>query len=46
MLVENVEKGFILGLKTIIFMDFFDDDLMKRGEKCGVEMLFLYDAEV
>lgn len=46
MLVENVEKGLTPGLKTIILMDPFDDDLMKRGEKCGVEMLSLHDAEV
>ena len=45
MLVENVEKGLTPGLKTIILMDPFDDDLMKRGEKCGVEMLSLHDAE-
>ncbi|MCQ8205448.1 AMP-binding protein, partial [Vibrio parahaemolyticus] len=29
----------------IILMDPFDDDLMKRGEKFGVEMLSLHDAE-
>ncbi|OBS66335.1 hypothetical protein A6R68_05122, partial [Neotoma lepida] len=45
MLIENVEKGLTPGLKTIILMDPFDDDLTKRGEKCGVEVLSLSDAE-
>ncbi|GAB1302547.1 Long-chain-fatty-acid--CoA ligase 5 [Apodemus speciosus] len=45
MLIENVEKGLTPGLKTIIIMDPFDDDLKKRGEKCGVEMLSVHDAE-
>lgn len=45
MLIENVEKGLTPGLKTVILMDPFDDDLMKRGEKCGIEMLSLHDAE-
>lgn len=46
MLIENVEKDLTPGLKTVILMDPFDDDLMKRGEKCGIEMLSLHDAEV
>lgn len=46
MLIENVEKGLTPGLKTVILMDPFDDDLRKRGEKCGVEVLSLSDAEV
>lgn len=30
----------------IILMDPFDDELKQRGEKCGVELLSLFDAEV
>ncbi|KAM9052838.1 long-chain-fatty-acid--CoA ligase 5 isoform 1-T2 [Megaptera novaeangliae] len=44
-LIGNVEKGFTPGLKLIILMDPFEDDLKKRGEKCGVEILSLFDAE-
>lgn len=45
-LIENVEKGLTPGLKMVILMDPFDDDLKQRGEKCGVEVLSLVDAEV
>ncbi|XP_029417956.1 long-chain-fatty-acid--CoA ligase 5 isoform X2 [Nannospalax galili] len=45
MLIENVEKSLTPGLKTIILMDPFDDDLKQRGQKCGIEMLSLSDAE-
>ncbi|XP_042545441.1 long-chain-fatty-acid--CoA ligase 5 [Dipodomys spectabilis] len=44
-LIENVEKGHTPGLKMIILMDPFDDDLKERGEKCGVEVLSMSDAE-
>ncbi|XP_020022608.1 long-chain-fatty-acid--CoA ligase 5 [Castor canadensis] len=44
-LIENVEKGLTPGLKMVILMDPFDDDLKQRGEKCGVEVLSLVDAE-
>ncbi|XP_006183571.2 long-chain-fatty-acid--CoA ligase 5 [Camelus ferus] len=44
-LIENVEKGLTPGLKLIILMDPFEDDLKQRGEKCGVEILSLFDAE-
>eukprot|EP00069_Balaena_mysticetus_P005924 bmy_18294T0 len=44
-LIGNVEKGLTPGLKLIILMDPFEDDLKKRGEKCGVEILSLFDAE-
>ncbi|KAM4838061.1 long-chain-fatty-acid--CoA ligase 5 [Urocitellus parryii] len=44
-LIGNVEKGLIPGLKMIILMDPFDDELKKRGEQCGVELLSLFDAE-
>lgn len=45
-LIENVEKGLTPGLKMIILMDPFEDDLKQRGEKTGVEVLSLFDAEV
>ncbi|XP_005387819.1 PREDICTED: long-chain-fatty-acid--CoA ligase 5 [Chinchilla lanigera] len=44
-LIENVEKSLTPSLKLIIVMDPFDDDLKQRGEKCGVEVLSLFDAE-
>ncbi|XP_057590394.1 long-chain-fatty-acid--CoA ligase 5 isoform X3 [Hippopotamus amphibius kiboko] len=44
-LIKNVEKGLTPGLKRIILMDPFEDDLKKRGEKCGLEILSLFDAE-
>ncbi|KAL4841854.1 hypothetical protein H8958_017144 [Nasalis larvatus] len=44
-LIENVEKGFTPSLKVVILMDPFDDDLKQRGEKSGIEILSLYDAE-
>lgn len=45
-LISNVEKGLTPGLKLVILMDPFEEDLKKRGEKCGVEILSLFDAEV
>ncbi|XP_045424088.1 long-chain-fatty-acid--CoA ligase 5 isoform X2 [Lemur catta] len=44
-LIGNVEKGLTPGLKMVILMDPFDDDLKQRGEKTGVEILALSDAE-
>ncbi|KAM9618429.1 long-chain-fatty-acid--CoA ligase 5 isoform 1-T2 [Trichechus inunguis] len=44
-LLENMEKGLTPGLKIIIVMDPFEDDLKQRGEKTGVEILSLLDAE-
>lgn len=44
-LIENVEKDLIPGLKMIILMDPFEDDLKERGEKRGVEVLSFYEAE-
>lgn len=46
LLIENVKKGLTPGLKLIILMDPFEDDLKERGEKNGVEILLLFDAEV
>uniref|UniRef100_A0A667HJC0 Long-chain-fatty-acid--CoA ligase n=1 Tax=Lynx canadensis TaxID=61383 RepID=A0A667HJC0_LYNCA len=45
LLIENVKKGLTPGLKLIILMDPFEDDLKERGEKNGVEILLLFDAE-
>lgn len=45
-LIGNVEKDFIPGLKMIILMDPFEDDLKERGEKSGIEILSFYEAEV
>lgn len=44
-LLENVEKGLTPGLRLIILMDPFEDDLRQRGEQKGVEILSFYDAE-
>ncbi|XP_004428141.1 PREDICTED: long-chain-fatty-acid--CoA ligase 5 isoform X1 [Ceratotherium simum simum] len=44
-LIENVEKCLTPDLKMIIIMDPFDDDLKQRGEKSGIEILSLFDAE-
>ncbi|XP_063473775.1 long-chain-fatty-acid--CoA ligase 5 isoform X7 [Symphalangus syndactylus] len=44
-LIGNVEKGFTPSLKVVILMDPFEDDLKQRGEKNGIEILSLYDAE-
>ncbi|XP_036120423.1 long-chain-fatty-acid--CoA ligase 5 isoform X1 [Molossus molossus] len=44
-LIDNVEKGLTPGLKIIILMDPFDDDLKQRGEKSGLEVLSFCDAE-
>lgn len=44
-LIENVEKDLIPGLKMIILMDPFEDDLKERGEKSGIEILSFCDAE-
>lgn len=46
LLLENVEQGLAPGLKMIILMDPFDDDLKQRAEKSGVELLSLCDAEI
>ncbi|XP_065408573.1 long-chain-fatty-acid--CoA ligase 5 isoform X2 [Chrysemys picta bellii] len=44
-LLENCEQGKIPGLKTIILMDLFDDELKDKGAKEGVEILSLQEAE-
>lgn len=44
-LIKDMEKGLIPSLKMIIIMDPFEDDLKERGEKSGIEILSLLDAE-
>ncbi|XP_011357600.1 long-chain-fatty-acid--CoA ligase 5 isoform X1 [Pteropus vampyrus] len=44
-LIGNVEKGLISGLKIIILMNSFEDDLKQRGEKSGIEILSFSEAE-
>nr|KAF6454507.1 acyl-CoA synthetase long chain family member 5 [Rousettus aegyptiacus] len=44
-LIENVEKGLTPGLRIIILMNPFEDDLKQRGEKSGVEILSFSEAE-
>lgn len=46
MLIENVEKSLTPGLKMVILMDPFDDELSSRGQRSGVEILALSEAEV
>lgn len=46
MLIENVEKNLTPGLKMVILMDPFDDELTSRGQRNGVEILALSEAEV
>ncbi|XP_066429561.1 long-chain-fatty-acid--CoA ligase 1 isoform X1 [Eleutherodactylus coqui] len=45
LLLGNVEKGEIPGLHTIVLMDPFDEDLVERGKKCGIEIISLKDLE-
>nr|XP_048279255.1 long-chain-fatty-acid--CoA ligase 5 isoform X2 [Myodes glareolus] len=45
MLIENVEKNLTPGLKMVILMDPFDDELTSRGQRNGVEILALSEAE-
>ncbi|XP_075390705.1 long-chain-fatty-acid--CoA ligase 5 [Tenrec ecaudatus] len=44
-LLGNVEKGLTPGLKIVILMDPFKDELKQRGEKSGVEVLSMSEAE-
>ncbi|XP_019358346.1 PREDICTED: long-chain-fatty-acid--CoA ligase 5 [Gavialis gangeticus] len=44
-LLDNCEQGKTLGLKTIILMDLFDNELKERGAKMGVEILLQQEVE-
>ncbi|XP_056153734.1 long-chain-fatty-acid--CoA ligase 5 [Lampris incognitus] len=45
-LLQNREKGQTPVLKTIVIMDSFDSELVKRGATCGVNILSMRDVEV
>ncbi|KAM9326307.1 long-chain-fatty-acid--CoA ligase 5 [Gastrophryne carolinensis] len=45
-LLNNCEKGLTPGLKTIILMEEFGDDLKECGAKYGVEVLLMKDVEI
>ncbi|XP_075053088.1 long-chain-fatty-acid--CoA ligase 1 isoform X1 [Mixophyes fleayi] len=45
LLLSNVEKGDISILNTIVLMDPFEEDLVERGKKCGVEIVSLKAIE-
>ncbi|KAG8551300.1 hypothetical protein GDO81_004056 [Engystomops pustulosus] len=44
-LLSNYEKGLTPGLKIIVLMEQFGDDLKERAAKCGVELLLMADLE-
>lgn len=46
LLLDNVERGEISILKTIVLMEPFDGDLLARGKKCGVDILGMNEMEV
>ncbi|KAJ6668627.1 hypothetical protein lerEdw1_012109 [Lerista edwardsae] len=46
LLLENTEKGETSGLKTIVIMDTFDNDLVARGKRCGVEIISMKELEL
>lgn len=45
LLLGNVEKGDTPVLRTVVLMDAFDEDLVERGKKCGVDVVSLKDIE-
>lgn len=44
-LLSNVEQGDTPVLRTVVLMDPFDEDLVERGKKCGVEIISLKEIE-
>lgn len=46
LLLDNIEKGEISVLKTIVIMDPFESDLATRGKKCGVDVISMKEFEV
>uniref|UniRef100_A0A8C5LMN0 Arachidonate--CoA ligase n=1 Tax=Leptobrachium leishanense TaxID=445787 RepID=A0A8C5LMN0_9ANUR len=46
LLLTNVEKNETPVLKTIVLMEPFDEDLLERGKKSGVELVSLKEMEV
>lgn len=45
MLLEGVENKLTTALRTIVLMDSYDDDLLERGKKCGVEIISMKALE-
>ncbi|CAJ0936480.1 unnamed protein product [Ranitomeya imitator] len=45
LLLASVENGETSSLRTVVLMDPFDEDLVERGKKCGVEIVSLRDME-
>ncbi|XP_073498748.1 long-chain-fatty-acid--CoA ligase 1 isoform X4 [Phyllobates terribilis] len=45
LLLASVENKETSGLRTVVLMDPFDEDLVERGKKCGVEIVSLRDME-
>ncbi|KAG8453693.1 hypothetical protein GDO86_000359 [Hymenochirus boettgeri] len=45
LLLSNVEKGETEVLRTIVLMNPFDNDLIERGKKYGVELVSMKDIE-
>lgn len=46
LLLEGVENKLTPCLKIIVIMDSYDNDLVERGRKCGVEIIGLKALEV
>ncbi|XP_043911777.1 long-chain-fatty-acid--CoA ligase 5 [Protopterus annectens] len=44
-LLKNCENKLTPGLKTIILMDSFENELKERGAKCGVEIVSMQEVE-
>ncbi|XP_006116139.3 long-chain-fatty-acid--CoA ligase 6 isoform X1 [Pelodiscus sinensis] len=44
-LLDHVEKRETPGLKSIILMDPFENDLMERGKRCGVHVQSMQEVE-
>lgn len=44
-LLESVENKLTTCLRTIVLMDSYDNDLLERGKKCGVEIISLKALE-
>lgn len=44
-LLSNCEKGLIPGLKIIVLMEEFGDDLREQAAKCGVDLMLMRDME-
>ncbi|KAF7238053.1 Long-chain-fatty-acid--CoA ligase 1, partial [Varanus komodoensis] len=45
LLLDSIEKGEMPVLKTIVIMDPFDNELVTRGKKCGVDIISMKEIE-